>query len=69
MCAVNYTYENGKKLTKTKLGNDCTLNFDKCTIGAVLDSDLEDAEERLDDLECRLDDLNSQMDDIDNRKK
>ena len=49
------------------LGNDCTLNFDKCTIGAVLDSDLEDAEERLDDLECRLDDLNSQMDDIDNR--
>lgn len=27
VCAVNYTYENGKKLTKTKLGNDCTFDF------------------------------------------
>lgn len=55
-CSITF---NGVPIGDLALGSDCSINFNNCPIGSVIDSDLDEAEERLEELEDRLDDLNS----------
>ena len=44
------------------MGADCKLDFHNSSFGAVIDADVDEAEERVDDLECRLDEINARID-------
>ena len=43
--------------------NQGKMNFQNCSIGSVLDGDIDEAEGRLDELESRLDEINDGIDD------
>lgn len=44
------------------VGDGCKLDLQNCTIGAVVDENIDDADSCLDDLECRLDEINERID-------
>ena len=54
-------------VTDIQTGNDCRLEFEKCAVGAVIDSNIDDAEDRLDELECRLDDINAAINEAESK--
>ena len=60
-CTNNFV---GSAIGHINTGSECQIDIESSSIGSVIDSDIEDAEDRLDDLECSLDDLTSQIDDV-----
>lgn len=49
------------------VGADCKLDLQNCSIGTVVDADIDDADSRLDDLEGRLDEINVRIDETKSR--
>lgn len=49
------------------VGNDCKLDFKTCSIGGVIDADIEEADSRIEDLESRLDEINDRIDETESR--
>ena len=49
------------------VGNDCKIDFQNCSIGSVMDADIDEAEVRMDDLESRLEEVNDRMDETESR--
>lgn len=59
-------------LTNCPIGNitvgaSCKLDLQNCSVGSVVDTDIDDADSRLDDLECRLDEINDRIDETESR--
>ncbi len=49
------------------IGTDCKINFQNCSIGGIMDADIDDAASRIEDLDCRLDDVNDRIDEAEAR--
>ena len=49
------------------VGSGCKFDLQNCSVGAVVDADIDDADSRLDDLESRLDEINDRIDETESR--
>ena len=57
----------GDTIGDISVGNDCKLDFKTCSIGGVIDADIEEADSRIEDLESRLDEINDRIDETESR--
>ena len=59
--AQNVTFENSS-FADVKIGGSCQVDFERCSVGAVIGEDIEDAEDRLDELEARIEEAFDRLD-------
>lgn len=70
----NITFNEAKEVALTNcpigeitIGQNCKLVFQQCSIGSVIDTDIDDADSRIDDLESRLDEINDKIDETEDK--